>query len=297
MKLLAAELAALSGTRTESRDLTLGYFAQHQLEQLAPEDSPLANLKRLGGPLAARAAEQELRDFLAGFGFTADRVFEPVAPFSGGEKARLMLAVVTFRKPNLMLLDEPTNHLDLEMRQALAVALQDYAGAVVVVSHDRHLLRTVADQFYVVHAGRVQPFDGDLEDYARWLSAQTSAAEEGAASGSEAAAPADSAEARRQRRREQAQRRAALSPLKAQLATLEKQLDALARDTRQVQAALTSTELYSEGAKARLRELLDRQTELTRDTQRVEAQWLQGGEELEALQRSLSDLESSPDSP
>jgi ATP-binding cassette subfamily F protein 3 len=148
-----------------------------------------------------------------------------------------------------------------------------------------------------VHAGRVQPFDGDLEDYAQWLTAQSSAADTSAASGSEADAPADSADARRQRRREDAQRRAALSPFKAQLAQLEKQLDALARDTAQVQAALTSADIYAEGAKARLRELLERQTELARDTQRVEAQWLKGGEELESLQRSLSDLESAPDSP
>src|SRR3984957_1049857 len=176
MKLLAGELAAASGTRTEALDLALGYFAQHQLEQLAVEDSALGNLKRLGGSLATRAHEQELRDFLAGFGFAGERGFAPVAPFSGGEKGRLMLAIVTFRRPNLLLLDEPTNHLDLEMRQALAVALQDYAGSVVLVSHDRHLLRTVADQFYVVHAGRVQPFDGDLEDYAQWL-AQASGAD------------------------------------------------------------------------------------------------------------------------
>ena len=131
-----------------------------------------------------------------------------------------MLAIVTFRRPNLLLLDEPTNHLDLEMRQALAVALQDYAGAVVVVSHDRHLLRTVADQFYVVHAGRVQPFDGDLEDYAQWL-ARRPARPMRATRRRAAGSSRDSAEARRQRRREDAQRRAALSPLKAQLAKLE----------------------------------------------------------------------------
>src|ERR1700722_1217050 len=209
MKLLAGELAGLSGTRTEARDLALGYFAQHQLEQLAADDSPLGNLKRLGGSLATRAHEQQLRDFLAGFGFAGERVFAPVAPFSGGEKARLMLAIVTFRRPNLLLLDEPTNHLDLEMRQALAVALQDYAGAVILVSHDRHLLRTVADEFYVVHAGRVQPFDGDLEDYAQWLAAQTSASRAvdttAAAASAAGASTADSAEARRQRRREDAQ--------------------------------------------------------------------------------------------
>jgi ATP-binding cassette subfamily F protein 3 len=286
MKLLAGELAVLAGTRTEARDLALGYFAQHQLEQLVGDDTALGNLKRLGGVLATRATEQELRDFLAGFGFTGERVFEPVAPFSGGEKARLMLAVVTFRRPNLLLLDEPTNHLDLEMRQALAVALQDYAGAVVVVSHDRHLLRTVADQFYVVHAGRIQPFDGDLEDYAQWLAAQ--AAEQMTATGPEVQS-ADSAQARRQRRREDAQRRAALSPLKAQLARLEQQMDRLARDTEQVQAALAAPDIYAEGAKARLRELLERQAQLARDTERVEAQWLAGGEELEALQQSLAD--------
>ena len=287
MKLLAGELAAASGTRTEARDLALGYFAQHQLEQLTGADSALGNLRRLGGVRALRATEQELRDFLAGFGFTGDRVFEPVAPYSGGEKARLMLAVVTFRRPNLLLLDEPTNHLDLEMRQALAVALQDYAGAVVVVSHDRHLLRTVADQFQVVHDGRVQPFDGDLEDYAQWLAAQATAAtpEDGAEPD---AASTDTAQARRQRRREDAQRRATLSPLKAKLARLESQLDSLARDTQQVQAALAAADLYSEGAKGQLRELLDRQAQLARDTERVEAQWLAGGEELEALMRSLA---------
>ncbi|HTY93383.1 MAG TPA: ATP-binding cassette domain-containing protein [Steroidobacteraceae bacterium] len=280
MKLLAGELAALSGTRTEARDLALGYFAQHQLEQLATDDSPLGNLRRLGGAPATRATEQELRDFLAGFGFTGDRVFEPVGPFSGGEKARLMLAVVTFRRPNLLLLDEPTNHLDLEMRQALCVALQDFAGAVVVVSHDRHLLRTVADEFKVVHAGRLQPFDGDLEDYAQWLAAQAAAGE--------AAPPGDSAQLRRQRRREDAQRRAALSPLKAQLAKLEQQLDALARDTERVRADLAAPDLYADAARDRLRELLEKQARLARDTLRVEALWLAGGEELEALQQALA---------
>jgi ATP-binding cassette subfamily F protein 3 len=285
MKLLAGELTAAAGTRTEARDLASGYFAQHQLEQLVVADSALGNLKRLGGALATRATEQELRDFLAGFGFQGDRVFTPVAPFSGGEKARLMLAIVTFRRPNLLLLDEPTNHLDLEMRQALAVALQDYAGAVVVVSHDRHLLRTVVDQFYVVHEGRVQPFEGDLEDYAQWLSLQA-----GAADAVRIGGPAtDSAEARRQRRREDAQRRAALSPLKAQLAALEEKLDALARATEQVQTALAAPDIYRDECKPRLRELLDQQAQLARDTQRVEGQWLAGGEELEALQKALAD--------
>jgi ATP-binding cassette, subfamily F, member 3 len=190
MKLLAGELPALGGTRTEARDLRIGYFAQHQLEQLSVQDSALGNLRRIGAERAAKATEQELRDFLAGFGFRGDRVFEPVEPFSGGEKARLVLALTAYLRPNLMLLDEPTNHLDLEMRQALAVALQDYEGAVVLVSHDRHLLRTVADEFIIVHNGRPMPFDGDLEDYAKWLDETgAGAADDAATAAVGAAAP------------------------------------------------------------------------------------------------------------
>jgi len=190
MKLLAAELSPMAGVRTEARDLRLGYFAQHQLEQLAVKDSPLQQLRDLDDRLRgerSRAPEQDLRDFLAGFGFRGDRVFEPVAPFSGGEKARLVLALVAYQRPNLLLLDEPTNHLDLEMRQALAVALQDYEGAVVLVSHDRHLLSTVVDEFRLVANGGADPFDGDLDDYARWLATAASPA---AATSAAAATPA-----------------------------------------------------------------------------------------------------------
>ncbi|MBV8741844.1 MAG: ATP-binding cassette domain-containing protein, partial [Sinobacteraceae bacterium] len=212
MRLLAGELTATAGTRTEARELRIGYFAQHQLEQLDGASTPLGNLRRLGGVTAERATEQELRDFLAGFGFRGERVFDPGAPFSGGEKARLVLGLIAWVRPNLMLLDEPTNHLDLEMRQALAMALQDYAGAVVLVSHDRHLLRSVSDEFLLVHERRVQPFDGDLEDYARWLT--SSAQDEKAQAAADAAVAAtdvdigrDSADARRQRKREEAERR------------------------------------------------------------------------------------------
>ncbi|HEY5808345.1 MAG TPA: ATP-binding cassette domain-containing protein, partial [Povalibacter sp.] len=158
MKLLAGELAPLAGKRTEARDLRIGYFAQHQLEQLSVSESPMEHLKRMGGATAARATEQDLRSFLGKFGFSGDRVFEPVGPFSGGEKARLVLALVSYMRPNLLLLDEPTNHLDLEMRQALAVALQDFDAAVVLVSHDRHLLRAVADDLILVDQGRARAF-------------------------------------------------------------------------------------------------------------------------------------------
>jgi ATP-binding cassette subfamily F protein 3 len=281
MKLLAGALPALSGTRTEARDLSIGYFAQHQLEQLAPKESPLENLRRVGAALAARATEQELRDFLAGFGFRGGRVFEPIALFSGGEKARLVLALVTYLRPNLLLLDEPTNHLDLEMRQALAVALQDYAGAVVLVSHDRHLLRTVADEFYIVHHGRASPFDGDLEDYAKWLADADSAA---------AATPTrkvETTDSRRQRKRAEAERRNRLSPLRAAIAACESALERLAQERAQVQAGLDAPDIYADSAKERLNRLLGEQARVARDTEKTEARWLESTEQLEVQLRKL----------
>ncbi|HEU4627499.1 MAG TPA: ATP-binding cassette domain-containing protein [Steroidobacteraceae bacterium] len=291
MKMLAGELPPLAGTRTEARDLKIGYFAQHQLEQLSPQDSALMNLKRFGGQRAARATEQELRDYLASFGFRGDRVFEPVGPFSGGEKARLVLALVAYLRPNLMLLDEPTNHLDLEMRQALTVALQEYTGAVVLVSHDRHLLRTVADDFYIVHAGKVAPFDGDLEDYAKWLSETDSTASAPAATPATkapaAATPAESAEARKQRKREEAERRNRLSPLRAAIEKCERDLDRLTRERNELQAALEAPDLYTDGAKERLRQLMERQAQLAREIERTEASWLEHSERLEAETHKL----------
>src|SRR3984957_4176369 len=281
MKLLAGELVALAGTRTEARDLRIGYFAQHQLEQLVPKESPLQNLRRGGAALAARATQQELRDFLAGFGFRGVRVFEPVGPFSGGEKARLVLALVTYLRPNLLLLDEPTNHLDLEMRQALAVALQDYAGAVVLVSHDRHLLRTVADEFYIVHQGRAAAFDGDLEDYAKWLAEADSAA-----SGAGERKP-ETTDSRRQRKREEAERRNRLSPLRAALAKCEGELERLAHERCRVQSALEAPDISTDGAKERLGKLLAEQAQLARATEKAESAWLESSESLELQLRKL----------
>ena len=281
MKLLAGELPALAGTRTEARDLRIGYFAQHQLEQLNAKESALNNLRRIGAERAAKATEQELRDFLAGFGFRGDRVFEPVEPFSGGEKARLVLALTAYLRPNLMLLDEPTNHLDLEMRQALAVALQDYEGAVVLVSHDRHLLRTVADEFIVVHKGRATPFDGDLEDYAKWL----------AETGEEVAVPsaaqpqAESAESRKQRKRDEAERRNRLTPLRAKIARYDEELARLAGKSAALQTELAAPDIYAVSAKDRLKELLSQQAQLARETEKVETAWLEASEELEELSR------------
>jgi ATP-binding cassette subfamily F protein 3 len=282
MKLLAGELPALAGTRTEARDLSIGYFAQHQLEQLNVKESALGNLRRVGAELAARATEQQLRDFLGGFGFRGDRVFEPVAPFSGGEKARLVLALTAYLRPNLLLLDEPTNHLDLEMRQALAVALQDYEGAVVLVSHDRHLLRTVADELVVVHQGRATPFDGDLEDYAKWLD-ETSKESPAPALQQQAEAP----ESRKQRKREEAQRRNRLTPLKAKIAQYDGELSRLADRSAALQAQLAAADIYAASSKDRLKELLAQQAQLARETQSVETAWLEASEELEEQSREI----------
>jgi ATP-binding cassette subfamily F protein 3 len=285
MKLLAGELTAQGGARTEARDLRIGYFAQHHLEQLQPADSALQNLRRVGALRAERESEQELRDFLARFGFRGERVFEPVAPFSGGEKARLVLALVTYLRPNLLLLDEPTNHLDLEMRQALAVALQDYSGAVVLVSHDRHLLNTVADEFLIVHHGRTEPFDGDLEDYAAWLAAGAGSSLKRApampADTRAQTAPLATAAQRKQQKHAEAARRNALTPLRAAVEKCERELERLSVARAELERQLADPSLYQPAAKAQLQALLGSRGELTRQTAAAEAAWLAASERLE----------------
>jgi len=299
--LLAGDLPAIGGSRTEARDLRIGYFAQHHLEQLKADESPLENLRRTGGERAKRTTEAELRDYLATFGFRGDRVFEAIAPFSGGEKARLMLGLVAWQRPNLLLLDEPTNHLDLEMRQALSVALQDYPGAVVLVSHDRHLLNTVANELIVVHDGRAESFDGDLEDYAQWLAtggplraamAEAGSAAPPAASSRKAASvqpaarvstpAAEGATERKQRKRDEAARRNQLSPLRSAVQRHEAQLEKLARERAVLEAELAAPELYLPAARAQLEALLARQRDLQWQSAQAEAAWVEASERLEA---------------
>jgi ATP-binding cassette subfamily F protein 3 len=284
MKLLAGQLPALGGVRTEARDLRLGYFAQHQLEQLVLKDSPVQQLRDLDERLRgerARAPDQDLRDFLAGFGFRGDRVFEPVAPFSGGEKARLVLALVAYQRPNLLLLDEPTNHLDLEMRQALAVALQDYEGAVVLVSHDRHLLSTVVDEFRLVAHGRAEPFDGDLEDYARWLASSSATAPAPASPSAPAPVAAESAEARKQRKRAEAQQRAALGPMRAAIAEHERELERLSAERLRLERELLKASTAADSG--RIPKLLQEQARVARSIAAVESAWVRSSEQLETL--------------
>ncbi|MDR2637220.1 MAG: ATP-binding cassette domain-containing protein, partial [Zoogloeaceae bacterium] len=233
IKLLAGELPLLAGERTAARNLVIGYFAQHQLEQLRPDESPLQHLSRQN----PATAEQELRDYLGGFGFRGDMATFPVATFSGGEKTRLALALLIRRRPNLLLLDEPTNHLDLEMREALCFALQDYAGGVVLVSHDRHLLRAVSDELWQVSDGRLAPFDGDLDDYAAWLGRQRAGTSLSAKPGQLA-----EKEARRKKREAESSARQSLlqqrRPLVKELAQLDAQLAALGTELASLATAL-----------------------------------------------------------
>ncbi len=272
IRLLAGERAPRAGERRADRHLAIGYFAQHQLEQLRETDSPLAHLQRL----APDTPEQRLRDFLGGFGFSGDRVTEPVAPFSGGEKARLVLALLVWQRPNLLLLDEPTNHLDLEMRLALTTALQDFDGALVVVSHDRHLLRSVTDRFLLVHEGRVTPFDGDLEDYRQYLLERERPPSP--ASGGPA-----SATRRREQRRRDAERRQRSAPLRKAIAELEQQLERLQAERADLETTLADPALYDDANKPRLLDLLARQADLRQRIEAAEAAWLEKNEALENL--------------
>ncbi len=287
IKVLAGQLPLASGHQGQAQGLRIGYFAQHQMDQLRPDDSPLRHLQRL----APEATEQALRSYLGGFDFAGDKALEPVAPFSGGEKARLALALVIWGRPNLLLLDEPTNHLDLEMREALGEALQDYEGALVVVSHDRHLLRVTVDQLLLVDAGRVAPFDGDLDDYPTWLLRRQTRAEavEGSGDGGgreETADPAatlapETAAARKDQRRQDAEERKRLQPLRQRLQKLEAQLDQLATRRATLEGELADPGLYEAEGKPRLLKLLADKQRLDAELEDVEANWLITSEELE----------------
>jgi ATP-binding cassette subfamily F protein 3 len=274
IKTLAGLLPLKDGRRLPAQTLAVGYFAQHQMDQLRPADSPLLHLKRL----APDRSEQGLRDYLGGFAFSGDQALAPVAPFSGGEKARLALALLIWRRPNLLLLDEPTNHLDLDMRHALSEALQEFDGAVVVVSHDRHLLRLTSDTLLLVDGGRVAPFDGDLDDYPAWL-ARRQAQPVGAA----AQPGASGAALRREQRRQEAEQRRRLAPLRSRLQALEARLDRLAAERDALEQTLAAPELYEPAAKERLLGLLRDKQRIAAELEDVEAEWLTTGEALERM--------------
>lgn len=277
IKLLAGELEPLQGDIGLAKGIKLGYFAQHQLEFLRADESPLQHLSRL----APKVLEQQLRDYLGGFGFQGDQVTEKTERFSGGEKARLVLALIVWQRPNLLLLDEPTNHLDLDMRQALTEALIDFEGALVVVSHDRHLLRSTTDDLYLVHDGKVETFDGDLEDYQQWLSElQKQQAQQDAAPKLD---NTNSAQARKDQKRREAELRTQTQPLRKQITQLEKQMEKLNAQLAAAEEQLGDSGIYEQSRKADLTAALKAQADAKSALEECEMAWLDAQEQLENM--------------
>src|SRR6056297_3242102 len=265
IKLAAGMLEPRGGERLPAKDLAVGYFAQHQVEQLDPARSAIEHL----ADIDPDAREEALRNFLGGFGFSGDTVFMPTGPFSGGEKSRLALALLVYLRPNLLLLDEPTNHLDIEMRQALAVALQDFEGAMLIVSHDRHLLRVTCDTLLLVHSGTVDEFPGSPDDEV---------------SGNEDTT--NTAAARRERKRREAEQRRQLTPLKKRLARAEESLAALEARRGELRSKLADENLYDEANRDRLKTLLAEQAEVERDLAAAEAEWLETADAMDSLKEA-----------
>nr|WP_315597539.1 ATP-binding cassette domain-containing protein [uncultured Cupriavidus sp.] len=282
VKTLAGTQAPLNGTVRLGKGLVIGYFAQHQLETLRDHDSPLQHLARL----APDVREQELRDFLGSFNFRGDMATSSIEPFSGGEKARLALSLIVWQKPNLLLLDEPTNHLDLDTREALTMALAQFEGTLILVSHDRHLLRATSDQFMLVADGTIRPFDGDLDDYRDWL-LQQAAAKRNAAVASHAAEAAPSVN-RKDQRRAEADERQRLSvlrkPLTKELEKVEKRMAVLQDDKTTVDAFMAESSSYEEANKSKLMEMLKRQGEVTSELDQLEERWLELQEQIEQIE-------------
>ncbi|MCF6209024.1 MAG: ATP-binding cassette domain-containing protein, partial [Ghiorsea sp.] len=272
MKLLAGETSPSAGQVMLSKGVRIGYFAQHQLEQLDSHASPVQHLFELNPDLS----EKEARLFLGGFNFHGDMALEPIASFSGGEKARLVLAMLVYQQPNVLLMDEPTNHLDLDMRHALTLALQSFEGAIVLVSHDRHLLRTVCNDLWLVASQKVEPFKGDLDDYANWLNAQRLEAEDKPqASGEHTQA------ARKAKRKDDAERRKALQPKRNQLKKLEQRLEKLHSKEAEINKALADSTLYEASEKGRLLKLTTEHNSIKQELDEVEEAWMELSEALE----------------
>ncbi len=291
VKTLARMQPALGGRIQEGKGLAIGYFAQQEMDVLRPDEGPLAHMIRLAKEVSPQAREQELRDFLGRFRFTGDMVGQAVGSLSGGEKARLVLAMLVWQRPNLLLLDEPTNHLDLATREALSMALNEYEGSVMLVSHDRALLREVCDEFWLVAKGRVEPFDGDLDDYQKWLleqSRETARAARDAAATPAGSAPGSEPGAanRREERKAQAAARqkveAQARPLKKEQAQIEQRLTAAQAEQARLLEGLglpdvPPAERADQGR--RLKQLED-------EVEQLELRWLELGEALEQLSQA-----------
>ena len=282
IKTLAGTLPLMGGEMKTGEHLAIGYFAQHQLDSLDAKASPLLHLARI----APLEREQSLRNFLGGFDFHGARAEEPVLNFSGGEKARLALALIAWQKPNLLLLDEPTNHLDMEMRHALTLALQRFEGAMLLVSHDRALIRDTTDELWLVADGRLQTYKDDLDTYTKWLARfrQQQQEEQKAANGN--AITIDDRPDAKTQRREAAERRQRLAPMKKAIEKLEKELAKAQAELAEIESELADTTLYAADRKDQLKQVLARQASCTQRVEELEERWLEGHEELEALEQA-----------
>ncbi|MGR5252600.1 ABC transporter ATP-binding protein [Vibrio astriarenae] len=284
IKLLSGELTPQGGALTYSQGVKIGYFAQHQLETLHPEETPLQHMMQV----APNHTEQQLRDYLGSFGFQGDKALEKVAPFSGGEKARLVLALIVWQKPNLLLLDEPTNHLDLDMRQALTLALQTFEGAMVIVSHDRYLLRATTDDLYLVHDKQVAPFNGDLTDYYKWLTEQQKIEKKEAQSAQPVKDSSQSAAAKKEQKRREAEFRKQTAPIRKTLTKLEEKMDKLGAAVAQAEQQLLDNSLYEAENKAKLNQVLADQANAKSQLEEVEMEWMEQQETLEQMEQEFN---------
>jgi ATP-binding cassette subfamily F protein 3 len=273
IKSLAGDLTLLKGERYCAQDLRVGYFSQHQLEQLHLPSSAIEHITRAKSDLT----ELQARSFLGRFGFSGDQALDKVGTMSGGEKARLVLALIVLEKPQLLLLDEPTNHLDLEMRQALVLALQDFDGAIILIAHDRYLLESCVDEFYIVANGRVTDFDGDIDDYQQWLNDDKKQSVKANKVVSEPQVD------KKQQRKEQAELRKKASPLRKQADKFEKLVQQNQDELTTVEAQLADSDIYQTEHKVKLTDLLKRQASLKQDLETNEMQWLDLEEQIEEI--------------
>ena len=291
VKAIVGELTPMSGELRRGQGLEIGYFAQHQLDQLRMDETPLEHLRHL----APDAREQELRDFLGTYRFSGDFAEAKVAPMSGGEKARLALALIAWKKPNLLVLDEPTNHLDMETREALTMALSTYEGAVLLVSHDRHLLRAVTDELWLVHEGRKEVFEGDLDDYAkivldhrRVTAAEARAEHQADKATRNEAQPVNNKEARRLAAQERARIAELRKPLKKELEKVEREMNALSEKLKALDTQLADPAFYNGADQGKVAQTLREHGELAPKVEALEMHWLELSEKIEALGTAAS---------
>lgn len=291
VKAIVGELTPMSGELRRGQGLEIGYFAQHQLDQLRMDETPLEHLRHL----APDAREQELRDFLGTYRFSGDFAEAKVAPMSGGEKARLALALIAWKKPNLLVLDEPTNHLDMETREALTMALSTYEGAVLLVSHDRHLLRAVTDELWLVHEGRKEVFEGDLDDYAKIIldhrrvtAAEARAEHQADKAARNEAQPVNNKEARRLAAQERARIAELRKPLKKELEKVEREMNALSEKLKALDTQLADPAFYNGADQGKVAQTLREHGELAPKVEALEMHWLELSEKIEALGTATS---------